>query len=206
MKRGSVSAEVREGLGTGVARSLRRSGKLPAVLYGHGEANINLAVDEREFMRLYQAGVEGKLLDLSIAGKGTKTVLVKDVQVNPVKGNVIHVDFQAVRMTEKVTTKVPVVLVNEDKKANDGGIVEHLVREVEIRALPADIPDRIEVDLTGLGIGDSVSVGDLAIPAGVEVEEPESEIVVTIVAAQAVRITDAETAGAEAAPAEGEGE
>lgn len=206
MKRGSVSAEVREGLGTGVARSLRRSGKLPAVLYGHGEANISLAVDEREFMRLYQAGVEGKLLDLSIAGKGTKTVLVKDVQVNPVKGNVIHVDFQAVRMTEKVTTKVPVVLVNEDKKANDGGIVEHLVREVEIRALPADIPDRIEVDLTGLGIGDSVSVGDLAIPAGVEVEEPESEIVVTIVAAQAVRITGAETAGAEAAPAEGEGE
>lgn len=206
MKRGSVSAEVREGLGTGVARSLRRSGKLPAVLYGHGEANISLAVDEREFMRLYQAGVEGKLLDLSIAGKGTKTVLVKDVQVNPIKGNVIHVDFQAVRMTEKVTTKVPVVLVNEDKKANDGGIVEHLVREVEIRALPADIPDRIEVDLTGLGIGDSVSVGDLAIPAGVEVEEPESEIVVTIVAAQAVRITEAETAGAEAAPAEGEGE
>lgn len=204
MKRASLSAEVREGAGTGVARSLRRAGKLPAVLYGHGEENINLAVDEREFMRLYQAGVEGKLVDLAIAGRGSKTVLVKDVQVHPIRGNVIHVDFQAVRMTEKVTTKVPVVLVNEEKKANDGGIVEHLMRELEIRALPADIPERIEVDLTGLGIGDSVTVGDLKIPAGVEVEEPGSEVVVTIVAAQAARGTAEETT--EAAPAEGGGE
>lgn len=206
MKRASLSAEVREGLGTGAARSLRRAGRLPAVLYGHGEDNINLAVDEREFMRLYQAGVEGRLVDLAIAGRGSKTVLVKEVQVNPIKGNVIHVDFQAVRMTEKVTTKVPVVLVNVEKKANDGGIIEHLVRELEIRALPADIPDRIEVDLTGLGVGDSVTVGDIKIPAGVEVEESETEVVVAIVAAQAARGADEEAGEGEAAPAEGAGE
>ncbi|HLS91438.1 MAG TPA: 50S ribosomal protein L25, partial [Limnochordia bacterium] len=156
MTRLAINVQRRTESGKGAARRLRREGKVPAVVYGRKIGNINLAVDAGALNRLLAGGGATALVDLIIDGEQTQTALIREVQRQPDRDEVLHVDFHAVDMDQEVVVQVPVVLVGEDQRESDGGIVTQLLRELEVTCLPADIPERIEADVSGLRVGDSL--------------------------------------------------
>lgn len=202
----AINVQRRTDSGKGAARRLRREGKVPAVVYGRKTGNVYLAVDASALNRLLAGGGATALVDLIIDGNQTQTALIREVQRQPDRDDVLHVDFHAVEMDQEVEVRVPVVLVGEDQRESDGGIVTQLLRELAVTCLPADIPERIEADVSGLRVGDSLLVSDLVVPPGVTVNTPAEEVVVSVVAAEA---EEAEAAGEEAESGEkpaGDGE
>jgi len=151
--------------GKGVARKLRVAGRIPAVYYGRGEASIPLAINLRELQELFdRAEGANVIVDLKITGDGSQDMkaLIREIQRDPVGGNILHIDLQHISLTERITVEVPVVLVGTPAGVKDsGGILEHLLREVEVECLPTDIPARLEVDVSGLQIGDTLHVSDI---------------------------------------------
>ena len=201
----SLAASVREELGKQKAGQLRQKGQVPAVLYGEGKENEHLILDAHQLQMVFLKGGTTKLLNLKIQ-KGKKEeeqhVLVKDFQKNPVKGNVIHVDFLRVAMDHMVTVKSPVHLKNEDKRAHDGAVLEIVLHELEVSCLPANIPDRIYVDVKSLAMGSGIHVKDLELPEGVKVlNAPEEAIVMAIAPTAAAEAPAAAEVAAPAAPA-----
>ncbi len=199
----SLAASVREELGKQKAGQLRQKGQIPAVLYGEGKENEHLILDAHELQMVFLKGGTTKLINLKIK-KGKKEeeqhVLVKDFQKNPLKGNVIHVDFFRVAMDHLVTVKTPVHLKNEDKRNHDGAVLEIVLHELEVSCLPTNIPDRIYVDVKSLAIGSGIHVKDLELPEGVKVlNSPEEAVVMAIAPTAAVETAAAPTA--EAVPA-----
>ena len=170
MAENALSGEVREGSGKGVARKLRAAGRIPAVVYGKGKAGSNITVDPTELEKLLHASGSGMntLIDLSVGG-GHTTVLVKELQREPVRGGYLHADFFEVDLTAKVQVDVPIHFVGKAKGLEFGGILDHPVRELEVECLPRAIPDAIEVDVTALEIGDSIHVREVTVPEGVRV-------------------------------------
>lgn len=159
-----IAAETRNETGKGVARRLRAAGALPAVLYGSGKEARWLQIDEHSFEQilLHHTG-ESLIVDLTIDGGDPLKVLLKEVQHHPLTGSPLHADFVEVSMTEKFTVSVPVVLVGEAPGIELGGVLDQLVRDVEIECLPTDLVEEIEVDVSGLNIGDSLQVGDIVV-------------------------------------------
>src|SRR5213593_1783471 len=160
----ALSATAREKTGKGAARQARFQKKIPAVIYGHGRATQTLMVDA---LALEQAltGIEPEstLIELTVDGKKTRA-LIREIQRHPVRPDIIHVDFYEIHAEEKVKLKVPVRLVGSpDGVRNAGGVLDQVTREVEIEVLPENIPDRVELDVTALKIGDSLHVRDLRI-------------------------------------------
>lgn len=205
----SLAASVREELGKQKAGQLRQKGQVPAVLYGEGKENEHLILDAHQLQMVFLKGGTTKLINLKIQ-KGKKEeeqhVLVKDFQKNPVKGNVIHVDFLRVAMDHMVTVKTPVHLKNEDKRNHDGAVLEIVLHELEVSCMPTNIPDRIYVDVKSLAMGSGIHVKDLELPEGVKVlNAPEEAVVMAIAPTAAAEPTaPAEEATSAAAPA-GEG-
>src|SRR5881396_109866 len=161
----ALSATAREKTGKGAARQARFQKKIPAVIYGHGRATQTLMVDA---LALEQAltGIEpaSTIIELAVDGKKTKT-LIREIQRHPIRPDIIHVDFYEIHAQEKVTLKVTVHLVgNPDGVRNAGGVLDQVTREVEIEVMPENIPDRVELDVTALKIGDSLHVRELNIP------------------------------------------
>jgi large subunit ribosomal protein L25 len=164
-----LAVQARENIGKGV-KALRKSGLIPAEFYGHGMNNEHLAVRADEFRKIYKEAGESTIVNLSLGNKKLPA-LIYDVEEDPVRGDVIHVDFYGVRMDEKITAKVPVVFVGEAPAVKEkGGIVNESVHEIEVEALPADLPHSFEVDLSSLKeIGDALHVKDINVPKGVKV-------------------------------------
>lgn len=171
-----LTVEERTQTGKSIARKLRAAGKIPAVVYGAGEST-SIAVATREVEKALAAA--GSLIDLNLAG-GKKTVIVKDILKDPVRGELRHVDFQEVDLTKKLEVIVPLKLVGEEERTNDGGLVQALIWETPVLCLPTDIPDAIEVDVSGLEVGQSLTLGDLQLPEGVELVGDAEEVVVKI--------------------------
>lgn len=161
----TLSATVRSGAGKGVARKLRSAGQVPAVLYGHGDTPRPLAVDGHE-LELLMAGVgPNTIIRLELEGEGTQDVLLRDVQMHPYRPEVLHVDFFHVHAGEKVHVKVPVRLTGNPVGVHtDGGILDQVLYDLEIECLPDAIPDVVEIDVSALGLGESVRVSE--VPAG----------------------------------------
>src|SRR5438093_12089144 len=160
----SLSATVREETGKGAARQARFQKKVPAVIYGHGRPTQTLMVDALALEKaLTGIEPESTLIELSVDGKTSRT-LIREIQRHPLRPDIIHVDFYEIRGGEKITLKVPVHLVGApDGVRNAGGVLDQVTREVEIEVLPENIPDRVELDVTALKIGDSLHVRDLSI-------------------------------------------
>src|SRR5258708_27825522 len=161
----SLSASPRQATGKGGARQARFRGKVPAVIYGHGRATQSLELEAKALEKALQ-GIEpaSTIIELSVDGTPVKT-LIREIQRHPVRPDIIHVDFYEIHAAEKVTLRVPVHLVgNPDGVRNAGGVLDQVTRDVEIEVLPENIPDRLELDVTALKIGDSVHVRDLVIP------------------------------------------
>jgi len=196
-----LSATSRTEKGKGVAKRLRREGKLPAVVYGHKTAPIALTIDSKQLLKLIVEGKsEHKLFSLSIEGNGTpleKTVMIKELQIDPLKRNFLHVDFFEVAMDEEITLSLVIKLVGEAPGVEMGGVLQQVRREIEIRCLPSQIPDTVEVDVSTLNIGDSVHLNDIQLPEGVKVLDDADLTIATVLAP---------TVEKEVAPGEAEGE
>ena len=165
-----LQAQKRENVGTNL-EELRKSGIIPAVIYGKGKENINLQVERNSFMRVFNKAGENSLIELEIAGEGIpKNVLAHEVQTHPVSDEVIHIDFYEVRMDEEVETEVPLVFTGEAPAVKDleGTLITNK-DYVEVKCLPANIPHEISVDISSLAtFDDSITAKDLKIPANVE--------------------------------------
>ncbi len=199
----------REGAGKSVARRLRRSGKTPGILYG-GPIPVNIAVDPREVFRIIH-GHEGstQLLRVTFAGsKDSRMVILRDLQLDPVSEDLVHVDLQEVNMDKPIQVTVALRHVGEPIGVRDTqGILEMVLREVQVSCLPANIPEDITADVSNLAIGDVLTVADLAVPDGVRVLTDKAQAVATVAppAAEEVVAPVAAVAGVvAAAPAEPE--
>jgi len=213
----ALAAEVRSGTGKGVARRLRAQGRIPAVLYGRAKQARPITVSARDLQLLFQKSSAGinTLIDLQLEG-GEDVVIVKELQREPVGGSYVHADFYTVDLTQKIAVSVPLHFVGKAPGVEAGGILDHPLRDIELRCLPRAIPESIEVDVSGLEIGQSVHVREIQLPEEVEVISDPELAVASVVAPKAEEepvveeaIEDEEAAaaeGEEAAPAAPEGE
>src|SRR3984885_2372832 len=164
----NLVAEPGRSTGSAESRRLRSSGRIPAVLYGHGAEGQSVSVDGREFRHALSGGSGlNQLLSLKV-GSETHLAMARSLQRHPVRHTVIHVDFQIVRRDEVIAADVPIVLIGEARAVEqEGGLVEHLLTALTVNAVPGLIPPNIEVDISELTVGASVRVGDLPLPEGV---------------------------------------
>lgn len=177
-----IKTQLREKTGKGSARKLRRQGLVPAVLYGHGIEPVHLAIPEKDVRKVAMS--ESKIVTIEIEGKkGKEKAIVKDLDIDPLKDSFLHIDLQRIRMDEKISSTVPIVVVGEEVSVGlkAGGVLQHGIREIEVECLPKDLPSHIEVDISKMEIGDVIRVEDLNIPVGVDVISPGDELVLTIV-------------------------
>ncbi len=197
----TLQADVRTEKGTGVAHKLRQQGRIPAVVYAKGEAEM-LSLPSRETERLVDYAGTGRLIDLHVKrGKKEerKPVLIKEIQRHPTRGAIIHVDFQAVTLDKAIVTHVGLHLVGEERRIHDGAVIEQYLRDVEISCLPTQIPGTIMVDVSGLAMGASIHVRDLTPPDGVKFVTNPDEVIVTAAAPGAVEAAAPAAAAPEAA-------
>jgi large subunit ribosomal protein L25 len=202
----SFSATARDATGKGAARTLRSKGQIPAVIYGHGRAPQALSLNARDLDKLLgHIQAESTVIEVSVGGTTAKT-LIREIQRHPIKRQILHVDFQALVAGEKVTVNIPIVLTGVAEGVRlDGGVLDQTLRELEIEVDPSNIPDRIEIDVTNMVIGDSLHVSDLKVPAGVEVlNDPETSV--AVLAAPRAVIEEVPAAEAVEGAAEGAGE
>jgi large subunit ribosomal protein L25 len=163
----TLTAEPRDQTGKGAARALRRSGRIPAIIYGHNREPERLSVDATQAGRLLQAiGAAAAIIDVSVAGREPVKALIREVQRNPVRpSDLLHLDLYEVSADEKIIVEVPVHLIGvPDGVRNSAGVLDHLLHKLEIRVYPRDIPEHIDVDVTALTIGHQVFVRDVTVP------------------------------------------
>jgi large subunit ribosomal protein L25 len=173
-----LAAENRSEAGKGAARRLRASGRVPAVLYGHGTEPQHLSVDARQFGQALRTDAGVNVLISLEVGRDQHLALAKEIQRHPVRGDFIHVDFIQVRRGEKVHVQVPVHLVGEAPGAREGGIVDQDLYQLNVEAEVTAVPEAVEADVSGLGIGDVLRVADLKAPEGaVILDDPEASVV-----------------------------
>lgn len=186
MKTIELKAEPREGIGKKAAKMVRRQGKIPAILYGRALKPSPLAVNEKEFHRVTHTKAGGNvLISLRVEGARLKkdtTCLIKEVQRNPVTDEIFHVDFTAISLTEKIKIKIPVVVkdAGEAIGVKEGGVLDLVYHEIEVECLPTAIPERIEVSVKHLKIGDAIHLRELEIPQDVTPLLEAEEVIVAL--------------------------
>ena len=202
-----ISAQKREVQGTGASRRLRHMGMVPAILYGGDKEPVNLVLDHQALiLNLRNERFHASILTLDIGG-AKEQVLLRSVSMHPFRAQVQHIDFQRVSKDKKIHMKVPLHFVNAEKSPGvkeQGGVVSHVLNELDIICFPADLPEFIEVDLGNLAVGNSVHVRELTLPKGVEaaIHKNENPVVATVVVPQLV--TEDEEKAAETVVAAGD--
>ena len=192
----SFTANSRDAVGKGAARTLRSKGEIPAVIYGHGREPLPLSLNARDLDKLLgHIQAESTVIEVTVGSTTAKT-LIREIQRHPIRRQILHVDFQALVAGEKVTVNIPIVLVGIPEGVRlEGGVLDQTLRELEIEVDPSNIPDHFELDVTNMVIGDSVHISDLKVPEGVEVlDDPETSVAVVA----APRAVIEETAAVEA--------
>ena len=202
-----IKAEPRSLQGTGASRRLRRTDKVPGVLYGAGKEPLAIQLDHKDlFFNLKKEAFHASILDLAV-GTEQAQVLLRDYQMHPFKQRVLHVDFQRVAADKKIHMKVPLHFINAEISPGvkvAGGIVQHVMNELEISCLPKDLPEFIEVDLSNIQAGHSLHLSTVPLPPGVEAVVPKGEdpTVATVVIPRVMTAEEelAEAAAASTAP------
>jgi large subunit ribosomal protein L25 len=197
----TLKATVRAEQGKSAARRMRREGRIPAVIYGHGEETRSLSLDAHEFeMLVKRHSIDTTLIELSIEdGKKTGAkvkALVSEVQAHPYRPQVLHVDFHQIHAGETVTVEVPLRLVGTAVGVRAGGVLQHVLHELELECAVEAIPEAIEVDVSALEIGDSVHVGELSLPEGVDVHVDPDRTVCTVAAPTVLEVAEEPEAAA----------
>jgi len=198
-----ISATNRADRGKNAARRLRRRGLVPGIVYGGKGENLAVAVDPKALQRVLRSEAgRNAILKLSIADHGSTNAILKNWQVDPVKESFLHADFYRIAMDVAIRVTVPIHVVGEARGVKvDAGILELVIREIEVECLPGDIPERIALDVSDLGINQSLRVSDVPMPAKVKVLQAADQVVVHVVA---VKEEEAAPAAAAAPAAEGE--
>ena len=203
----TLKAQVRNESKKGPARRLRARGFVPAVLYGSGQEPIMLAVDTEDLLDIMKKErKEGVFVKLSFQGDGgsvEKVSVLKDVQVNTLKKRLDHADFYEIRMDRELTIEIPVILKGHAVGQESGGDLQHPKRELKVAGLPGLIPESVELDSTPLNVGDALRVGDVPLPEGVRVLDPEDVVLVHVAVTRTSAQTGLEEAGEEAEEAGG---
>ena len=178
-----LEVKERERTGSRESRRLRREGLIPGVLYGRGRPPHAICVPERELRRTL-TGDHGlhAILDVVLEGqKTTHASILKEAQQDPIKGRVIHVDLQEVRLDQTIQAQVVIELVGEAEGVKEGGVLSQVVREINVEALPMEIPDRLELDVSGMAIGDTLRLADLPPREGVTyLDDPEETVLANV--------------------------
>lgn len=203
MATASLTATRRTETGKGVARTLRRGGQVPGVIYGHARESQPLTIPARDLEKLLtQISADNTVIELAIEG-GTSRALIREIQRHPFKRSILHVDFQEIVAGEKMTVRVPLRLIGTPAGVRlSGGIIDHTLRELTISVDTANIPNHIDVDVNDLELGQSIHVSQIAVPEGATVlDDPEAAVVVIATPRAAV-----EAVAAEATPAVSEPE
>ena len=166
-----INAKERKSKGTGASRRLRHEGSTPGILYGGVKDAISLEIDTKElFMQFRHEAFHASILTLNLEGK-KESVILRDFQMHPVRNNIQHIDFQRINENEKISVKVPFHFINEETAPGvkiEGGLVSHIMTEIDISCLPKDLPQYIEVDLGELAMGESIHLSEVTVPDGVE--------------------------------------
>ena len=166
-----INAKERKSKGTGASRRLRHEGTTPGILYGGVKDAISLEIDSKElFMQFRHEAFHASILTLNLEGK-KESVILRDFQMHPVRNNIQHIDFQRINENEKISVKVPFHFINEETAPGvkiEGGLVSHIMTEIDISCLPKDLPQYIEVDLGELAMGESIHLSEVTVPEGVE--------------------------------------
>lgn len=204
MKSVPLTAYARSVSGRNAVRKLRSSGRIPTVIYGRKRTAQNLELNQRELDKLIShSASENILVDLLVEGDAhpQRLALVQDVQHDPMTGTILHIDFHEVAPDEKVSVMVPIEATGMSQGVKDGGVLEYVLHKVRVRALPADLPLVLSVDVTNLSLGASLHLGEIPVPAGVEILG-DKKVPVLAVAAPRAETEEAPAAEGAAAPAE----
>ena len=205
-----LNSEIRVQTGKGAARRLRSAGKLPAILYGAETEPMMLAMEYSELEKTLKGrAAENIIFDLTINGgkkSQSKKVMIKELQRDPVKRDYLHVDLFEISMAKELEVEIPLDLLNTPIGVDEGGILQHIRREVKAACLPEDLVDKIEVDVSGLDIGQSLHVRDISFPPGLKPLDDEDLTVVTVVAPTVTPEVEEEEEVEEAEVEETEGE
>lgn len=196
MVQSSLRVKPRIRIGKSGAREVRKEGNIPAILYGRGEDPVPLVVRPDELKRALSnnAGIN-TVLELEIDGSeppAKRFSMVKEVQRDPIKNRVIHLDFLAIDMKKSIRVKVPVTTLGRSEGERRGGMLEKLMRTIDLECLPSDIPDLIEIDVSSLDIGGFVDIGELELGEGVKPIRDGSEKVVQVIAQRSIEDVEAE--------------
>jgi large subunit ribosomal protein L25 len=195
-------AKKRDLEGSSNARRLRGDGTLPGVIYGDGKEPVSVLLDMHDFEQvLHHSASESIIVDVDVEGEGTTAVLVKEVQHHPVTSDLLHVDLFRVTAGQTLTVDIQLELVGEAAGAKAGGTVDHVMHSITVECLPKDLVEKIEVDISEMGIGDALHVSDLQLGAKFKAMVDDDAIVATVAAPRTEEEEDAEEgeAGAEAA-------
>jgi large subunit ribosomal protein L25 len=224
-ERVKLQVQERDSRGSAESRRLRKQGLIPGVLYGRGKTPHTICVAERELRRVLTGG-QGlhAILDVTVEGqKSAHPSILKDYQQHPVKGGIIHIDLQEVRLDQPIQARVVVELVGEPVGVTEGGVLSQVDREITVQALPMGIPEHLELDVSGMAIGDTLRLADLPASDGVEyLDDPEETVLATVGMPTRIvepepeevegeeleegELPEGEVPEGEEAPAEGEGE
>ena len=195
-----LSVTMRTETGKSAAKRLRAAGRIPAVIYGRGVDNLLVSVEAATFARaLPETGWYSTLIQLEVEGapRGAKEhpAMIVEVQRDPVWQRLLSIDFHRISLREKLHAQVPVIHVGQSPGVRVGGILQHITHEVTVECLPTDLPDHLEVDISGMEIGDVLRVSDLAAPEGATILSPRDEVVISL--APPVRLEEVAAAPAE---------
>lgn len=176
-----LAIEHREKLGTTGSNALRRLGKIPAIVYGHGAAADNIAFDARAFEELLHHSGRNTIITLTDGGSKKQTAMVRELQTDPISQRIVHVDLLRVSANEAIVARLPVVTTGvADGVRNMGAVMDVIVHEIEIEGPANRIPENVQVDVTALGVHDHLTAGDVALPSGFKLITPADTVIVTI--------------------------
>jgi large subunit ribosomal protein L25 len=200
-----LKASVRTSAGKGVSRSLRREGKLPAILYGSDIESVSLAINTHDIeLLLNKVSYTQALINLAVENGQSyeKMVMIKEIQADPLSQKYLHIDFYEIKMDRKISTTAPLLITGVSKGVEAGGTLQIIRRELDVVCLPSEIPDSIEIDISDLDMGDSIHVADIRPAAGIEIPYDVNFTVVTVVSPK-TEAEAVEAAGEEAEEGEG---
>ncbi|MDO9110257.1 MAG: 50S ribosomal protein L25/general stress protein Ctc [Desulfatirhabdiaceae bacterium] len=198
-----LTATMRTSAGNSPSRALRREGNIPAVLYGPGSESVSLSVSSLDLERaLKKSSASQIVFNMAIpnAQTGSRTAMIKELQIHPMSRKFIHVDFYEISKDRKITVNVPVVVKGKAKGIEEGGMLQIIEREIEVLCLPFEVPESIQIDISDLGIGDSIHVKDLKVAENVEIPADTNYTVLTILSTKSDEKAPGEESGQAVSP------
>ncbi|MFC1709467.1 50S ribosomal protein L25 [Candidatus Omnitrophota bacterium] len=212
MEKVKLDCFIREDIGRSKISVLRKSGFVPAIVYGQGESPLAIKLNRSQLIKFMHAhhGGENMVISLAVAdseknksSNREKSVLIKDIQYHPVSDEILHIDFNQISLTKTIEVKVPIEAKGEAQGVKqEGGVLTHILWELEVECLPTKIPEKIEFDVTNMNIGDATHVKDLTIPEGITVLTDKEAIVFTLAAPKKEEIVEEVPEGEAAAEPE----